>query len=66
MRVQQLRPGMRLWLCSDGLWEMVRDPDLETLLHADTDPQSTCDALMTAANDGGGEDNITAVVVEAR
>jgi serine/threonine protein phosphatase PrpC len=64
--VQQLRPGMRFLLCSDGLWEMVRDPDLETLLHADTDPQSTCDALMTAANDGGGEDNITAVVVEAR
>ncbi len=64
--VQQLRPNTRLLLCSDGLWEMVRDPEIETLLRADTDPQSSCDALMTAANDGGGEDNITAVIVEAR
>lgn len=64
--VQQLRPGMRLLLCSDGLWEMVRDPQIEQLLRAAPDPQAACDALIAAANDGGGDDNITAVVIEAR
>lgn len=64
--VQQLKPGLRLLLCSDGLWEMVRDPQIEQLLRAASDPQSACDALVAAANDGGGEDNVTAVVIEVR
>ena len=64
--VQKLRPGMQLLLCSDGLWEMVRDPRIEELLRAGTDPQTTCDALIDAANEGGGEDNISAVVVAIR
>jgi serine/threonine protein phosphatase PrpC len=64
--MQQLKPGMRLLLCSDGLWEMVRDPEIEEVVRAETDPQSACDALIAASNAGGGDDNITAVVVIAR
>jgi serine/threonine protein phosphatase PrpC len=64
--VQQLQPGVRLLLCSDGLWEMVRDPGIEQVLRSAPDPQAACDALIAAANEGGGEDNITAVVVQAR
>jgi serine/threonine protein phosphatase PrpC len=61
---QWLRPGMRLLLCSDGLWEMVRDNEISRILRANADPQAACDALIQAANKAGGEDNISAVVVQ--
>jgi len=61
---QWLRPGMRLLLCSDGLWEMARDAEITRILRANADPQSACDALIQAANKAGGEDNISAVVVQ--
>lgn len=61
---QRLRPGMRLLLCSDGLWEMTRDDELERILRAETDPFKACQALIESANRNGGEDNITAVVAQ--
>jgi protein phosphatase len=61
---QWLRPGMRLLLCSDGLWEMVRDNEITRIMRATPDPQAACDALIQAANKAGGEDNISAVVVQ--
>jgi serine/threonine protein phosphatase PrpC len=64
--VQQLAPSMRILLCSDGLWEMVRDARIEELLRSSDDLQAVCDRLIDAANEGGGEDNITAVLFEAR
>jgi protein phosphatase len=54
----------RLLLCCDGLWGSVSDDQLaEALRTADT-PQEACDRLIEAANAAGGQDNITAVVVE--
>lgn len=58
-----LRPGDALLLCSDGLWEMVREQDLLKALNASGSPQKICDKLIDLANANGGEDNITAVVV---
>ncbi len=60
-----LRPGDRLVLCSDGLWEMVRDEGLAAVLRAETDPQAVCDRLVDDANRAGGEDNISVLVVGA-
>ncbi|HUY79181.1 MAG TPA: protein phosphatase 2C domain-containing protein [Ktedonobacterales bacterium] len=61
---QKLQPGMRLLLCSDGLWEMTHDDELAKILHETPNPRAACQALMASANAHGGEDNITAVVVE--
>lgn len=61
---QRLRPGMRLLLCSDGLWEMTRDPEMEQILRETQSPAAACAALIASANEHGGEDNITAVVAQ--
>jgi PPM family protein phosphatase len=59
-----LKSGDSLLLCSDGLWEMVRNKDLLKVLKENTDPQKVCDMLIDMANTNGGEDNITAVLVQ--
>ena len=60
---QQLRPADILLSCSDGLWEMVRNPQIESILNNAPDPQIACTQLLEAANTNGGEDNVSAVVV---
>jgi protein phosphatase len=61
---ETLHPGDTLLLCSDGLWEMVRDSDLRKALSEKASPQKICDTLIDMANANGGEDNISAVVVQ--
>jgi serine/threonine protein phosphatase PrpC len=60
---QTLQKGDALLLCSDGLWEMVRQQDLLKVLSEESSPQKICETLIDMANANGGEDNITAVVV---
>jgi len=60
---EALHPGDTLLLCSDGLWEMVHQQDLKKALSKQVSPQTICDTLIDMANAGGGEDNITAVVI---
>ncbi|HYU71091.1 MAG TPA: hypothetical protein VEL31_00295, partial [Ktedonobacteraceae bacterium] len=60
----QLQSGDKLLLCSDGLWKMVRDPDIQRLMHAPvSDPSQTTRGLIQAALDGGGEENVSVIVV---
>jgi serine/threonine protein phosphatase PrpC len=58
-----LAEGDRLLLCSDGLSNMIETDDLPKLV-ALSPLEKACAALVDAAKDGGGEDNITAVVAE--
>lgn len=62
---ERLQPGDALLLCSDGLWEMVRDPQLANILTEVDDPAEAVDLLIQRANENGGEDNITAVLVQS-
>jgi Serine/threonine protein phosphatase len=53
-----------LLLCSDGLWEMIRDHELERLIAAAAhSPSLLCTQLVQTALSAGGADNISVVVV---
>ena len=56
-----LRAGDRVLLCSDGLTDLVGEPDLEQLLLAHDDAAAV-DALVAAALAAGGRDNVTCLV----
>ena len=65
--VTQIRPSPheRYLLCSDGLFSVVPDEPLSTLLGEPGVPlQQLCQRLIDAANAAGGPDNITALVLE--
>jgi len=61
---RRLAPGEALLLCSDGLSGMVPDEQIWQIWRTSTSPQEACDRLVEAANEAGGEDNITAVLVQ--
>jgi Protein phosphatase 2C len=60
----RVRDGDRLLLCSDGLSGMVSDEAIERILATSEDPQEATGRLVEAANQAGGVDNITALVLD--
>jgi serine/threonine protein phosphatase PrpC len=60
-----LHPGDQILLCSDGLTEAVADPQITEILSTHPDGNAACTALIDAANDAGGPDNITVVLLRA-
>jgi serine/threonine protein phosphatase PrpC len=61
--VLEIQPGDRLLLCSDGLTEMLTNDAIAATLRAQPEPEAACTALVAQANDAGGADNITVLVV---
>jgi protein phosphatase len=61
-----LEPGAQFLLCSDGLHGIVDSRTIAETLAADGTLESKCNALVEAAKQAGGPDNITAVLLAAR
>ncbi|OEI74172.1 protein phosphatase [Bacillus subtilis] len=59
-----IEPGDKLLLCSDGLTNKVEGTELKDILQSDSAPQEKVNLLVDIANQNGGEDNITAVLLE--
>lgn len=59
----ELEAGDQVLLCSDGLTEPVSEQRIAQILTTTPDGQAACDALIEAANDAGGPDNITVVLL---
>ncbi len=60
----QAEPGDRFVLCSDGLANMVEDDEIRKVI-AGTTLAAAPHALVELANERGGDDNVTVIVVEA-
>lgn len=58
-------PGDLYLLCSDGLSRELSDVLLQSLLSLDLPVQELCERLVNAANQAGGHDNITCMLVRA-
>jgi len=56
----------RLLLCTDGLWEALSEQELTALLRGSETPAQACERLIARANEHGGRDNITVIVIDVQ
>lgn len=61
-----LRDGDLLLLCSDGLTDMVGDPEIAALLDDRQSLDQAADGLINLALEAGGHDNVTVILGEYR
>jgi protein phosphatase len=59
----ELAEGDQVLLCSDGLTEVVDEERIAEVLAGQADGDGACRALIAAANDAGGPDNVTVVLL---
>jgi len=64
VRHVELRPADRLLLCTDGLTGLLSDDEILQILQSESEPEAACRHLIDAANQAGGKDNVTAVVLD--
>ena len=67
VREEPLRQGDQILLCSDGLTTALSDQKIQDLLREHkADLEAACRALVAAANEAGGPDNVTVVLARPR
>lgn len=60
---EMLEPGDYLFLCSDGLWEMIPDEkEIVSIIEGTRSLDNACQKLINAANSAGGVDNISVIL----
>lgn len=62
--VRTIPHGGRLLLCSDGLWSTASEAEMTDIVKTTSSLQAACESMVAAANQAGGPDNITAILVE--
>ncbi|MDQ4212359.1 PP2C family protein-serine/threonine phosphatase [Microbacterium sp. ASV81] len=65
-RELSVQDGDRFVICSDGLTKELTDYGIQHFLGLNPTPNGAVDAMMTAALENGGRDNVTIVVVDVR
>ena len=58
-------PGDRILMCSDGLYNMVDRESISRILYRKKDPEEAAARLIEVANENGGKDNISVIVIDA-
>ncbi|MBI4676373.1 MAG: serine/threonine-protein phosphatase [Elusimicrobia bacterium] len=66
VRMLHLKGACRMLLCTDGLTGMLADERIREVLSAERDGEAACRRLVDEANEAGGADNVTAMVVDLR
>ena len=64
--LHDLMPGDVYVLCSDGLSDMLDDETISQLLQSHDSLDEAATALIDAANDAGGKDNISVILARVR
>ena len=64
--LHEIQSGDVYLMCSDGLSDMLRDPQIADVMSAHTSLADMGGALVAAANEAGGRDNIAVVLVRAQ
>jgi len=59
----QLEPGDTILMCSDGLTDLVWDDEMLKTIHTKKDMKTAAETLVNMANERGGHDNITVVIL---
>jgi PPM family protein phosphatase len=59
---EEFREGDVLVMCTDGLWGPVEDPQIQATV-ATLPPQTAAETLVNLANEAGGPDNVSVIVV---
>jgi serine/threonine protein phosphatase PrpC len=62
--LETLQEGDLYLVCSDGLWGSVPDEKIKSIIRSTTDIEAACQLLIDAANEAGGPDNITSLIVK--
>lgn len=62
--VVELRPGDMLLMCSDGLSNMLEDEEMRMIIRRQRDIVEMAEKLVEAANENGGKDNISVVLID--
>ena len=60
----KLKPGDRVLLCTDGLTTPLDESHLRRVLARERDPQRATELLVAMANEAGGPDNVTVIVLD--